>query len=66
MIGGSPTLVAEAGKKISPIAVFEGLFDSLAKLNLETNPCVVLIDPSDPTDIAQNLKLAGANGTLSR
>ena len=43
-----------AGLK-SPIAGFEGLFDSFTRFKRETSDCVVVIDLTDPADFPRNL-----------
>lgn len=49
----------EGGKAQSPIAGFEGLFDSFERLDRETADCVVVIDLTDPGDFPENLARPG-------
>lgn len=49
----------DKGSGSSAIAGHEGLYDSLDRFRAETSPCVVLIDPTDPSALAKNLATPG-------
>ncbi len=50
---------AESGADANTIRGFEGLYDSLDRFAGERSPCVVLIDPTDPSDLPKNLATPG-------
>jgi len=49
----------------NPIRGFEGLYDSLGRFAAAKSPCVVLIDPTDPSGVAANVALPGGLWRLS-
>lgn len=56
----------EPGAPPNPIQGLEGLFDSLERFSSDTVPCVVLIDPTDPSDLPKNLATPGGLWRLER
>ena len=54
-----PAVAQESAPAPNPIRGFEGLYDTLDRLDKETAPCVVLIDPSDPSGVAANVAKPG-------
>ena len=52
-------LAGEPGSEMNAIRGFEGLYDSLGRFAAERSSCVVLIDPTDPSDLPKNLAAPG-------
>jgi len=55
-----------SGSPAEAIRGFQGLYDNVARFCEEPAPCVVLIDPSDPSAVAQSLTHAGGLFRLRR
>lgn len=65
LAGWEELAAGEPGAAANPIRGFEGVYDSLGRFAADKSPCVVLIDPTDPSDVAANVAMPGGLWRLS-